>query len=205
MSWQSCLGLLALGCTVRAAAPPAAVAGPPPPVAAPVVGSSGCVESRELKAFVAALEAHRQRARAGALAAQGWQVAEHPSVFQDEPAELVAGQTLEWNGQRFGMIGKLAVAVPPRVPLVQLGQRLHPLDERPVSHPVAVRVCGVKACPAQRPLALPARHWVAVPLASRLELGAPLALTYEFWWAQVSYDRERICPASDSAVEPSGP
>ena len=199
----SCLLLLLAGaCTARLAEPAPATpapAEPPPPVPAPLPGGSGCVESRELKAFVLALEADRQRARSAALTATltplGAQAVEHPSIFQDGLPDLHVGQTYEYNGQRYGAIAQLATTAPPRVPLVQRGNTQHPLDERPRPHPVPLLVCGGPACPSSQPPSLPPRRWIAVPFAASWELGPPLPLSYDFWWAQVSYDRAHECAA----------
>ena len=196
----SCLLLLLAGaCTAQLAEPtPATPTLVEPPVPPPLPGGSGCVESRELKAFVLALEADRQRARTAALAAltaPGAQAVEHSSIFQDGLPELRVGQTYEHNGQRYGVVAQLATTVPPQVPLVQRGNIQHPLDERPRAHPVPLLVCGGPACPSPTAVSLPPRRFIAVPLARDWELGPPLPLSYDFWWAQVSYDRARDCPA----------
>src|SRR6187399_2304823 len=155
----SCLLLLLAGaCTARLPDPAPATpapAEPPPPVPPPLPGGSGCVESRELKAFVLALEADRQRARSAALAATltplGAQAVEHPSIFLDGLPDLHVGQAYEHDGQRYGVVAELATTVPPRVPLVQQGNTQHPLDERPRAHPVPLLVCGGPACPSSQP------------------------------------------------------
>ena len=109
--------------------------------------------------------------------------------------ELRVGQTYEHNGQRYGVVAQLATTVAPRVPLVQRGNTQHPLDERPRAHPVPLLVCGGPACPSPTAVSLPPRRFVAVPFASSWQLGSALPLSYDFWWAQVSYDRARDCPA----------
>ncbi|MEO8182272.1 MAG: hypothetical protein ABI895_25835 [Deltaproteobacteria bacterium] len=35
---------------------------------------------------------------------------------------------------------------------------------------------------------------LGVELGPGEELGAPLRVSYDYWWAQVSYDRRRACP-----------
>jgi hypothetical protein len=40
---------------------------------------------------------------------------------------------------------------------------------------------------------LPPVRAVAVALAPGEQLGAPLQLSYDYWWAQVSYDRAHRC------------
>jgi len=198
----SCLLLVFAGaCTARLAEPTPVTptpAEPPPPVPVPLPGGSGCVESRELKAFVLALEAERQRARSAALATTlaplGAQAVEHPTLFQDGLPELRVGQTYEHDGQRYGVVAQLATTIPPRVPLVQQGNTQHPLDERPRAHPVPLLVCGGPACPSTSAPSLPPRRFIAVPFAATWELGPPLPLSYDFWWAQVRYDRARDCP-----------
>lgn len=198
----SCLLLLLSGsCAAQHGGPaPAAPdsSEPPPPVPAPLPGGSGCVESRELKAFVLALEAERQRARTAALAATlaplGAGAREHASVFEESVHGLQVGQVYDSNGQRYAAVAQLATALPPPVPLVQQGNTQRPLDERPRAHPVPLLVCGGPAC-SSAPPSLPPRRWIAVPFAPDWQLGPPLPLSYDFWWAQVSYDRARECPA----------
>src|SRR6187551_3582421 len=193
---------LAWGCAAQHREPlPAASAqssgaqSEPPPVPPPLPGGSGCVESRELKAFVLALEAERQRARTAALSATlaplGAQAREHLSVFEESVQGLHVGQVYESNGQRYAAVAQLATLLPPPVPLVQQGNTLHPLDERPRAHAVPLLVCGGPTCPATSGVPLPPRRWIAVPFAQDWEVGPPLTLSYDFWWAQVSYDRAR--------------
>ena len=196
LSW---LLLLLAGCAAQPSGPRTAVAAPaepPPPVPAPLPGGSGCIESRELKAFVLALEAERQRARSAALATLGAPMVEHPSIFQEGIPDLQIGQIYEHDSQRFAAVAQLATTEPPRIPLVQQGDLLHPLDERPRAHAVPLLVCGGPACPPSQPPSLPPRRWIAVPFAPTWQLGPPLPLSYDFWWAMVRYDRARACPGA---------
>ena len=171
-------------------------------MAPPLPGGLGCVESRELKAFVLALEAERQRARTAALSATlapiNGQAREHRSVFEESVQGLHIGQVYESNGQRYAAVAQLAAPFPPPVPLVQQDNTLRPLEERPRAHPVPLLVCGGPACPSTSAVSLPPLRWIAVPFAQEWQLGPPLSISYDFWWAQVSYDRAQKCPASAS-------
>ena len=160
------------------------------------------MESRELKQFVLALESARRRSRAAALAALG--VTERQSASElatPAPAPRV-GETYERDGKRFAVVAQLATASPPLLALAVQGRSVHVLDERARAHALPLRVCGVNSCPPSRALALPAVHPLAVELASGEELGAPLRLEYDYWWAQVSYDRRRACPAEPAEGAP---
>ena len=169
----------------------------PEPLRPPGPGAGGCVESAELKAFVLALEAERARARARALERLG-------AVERPRQSRFVAaaglGDVVEEGGQRFVVVGRLATSAPPLVPLVQREQLVQLLDERPRAHPVPVIACGMKTCPAPAAPSLPPLRALAVPLNAGERLGPPLQLSYDYWWAQVSYDRARSSPPLPSGA-----
>src|SRR5262245_13691726 len=80
----------------------------PSPVPPPGPGASGCVESRELKAFVLALDTERRRSRAAALAALGATERQAPSEFASLAPGQGVGQTYEHAGRRFAVVAQLA-------------------------------------------------------------------------------------------------
>jgi hypothetical protein len=165
-----------------------------PPVLPPGPGASGCVESRALKQFVRALELRRKAARAEALALLGSAERQVASEFAGlEPGGTV-GQRYEREGKRFAVVAELATLTPPVLALGVQGNQLRALEERPQAHAVPILVCGESSCPrAERPR-LPAVRTLGVELGPGEELGAPLRVSYDYWWAQVSYDRRRACP-----------
>ncbi|MEY2932024.1 MAG: hypothetical protein RL033_2773 [Pseudomonadota bacterium] len=165
---------------------------PTAPLAPPGPGAAGCVESRELKEFVLALDGARSRALAQALAQLGVVERPRPSRFVEPPGAPSDG-TYESEGQRLAVVAQLATSSPPLVPLGQRGQVLHRIEERPRPHPIALRACGGPACPARVSPSLPPVRAVAVALAPGEQFGAPLQLDYDYWWAQVSYDRAHRC------------
>jgi hypothetical protein len=141
---------------------------------------------------VLALDGERSKARAQALAQLG--VVERPrtSRFVEQPVAPSEGMYAS-DGQRWAVVAQLATSTPPLVPLGQRGQVLHRIEERPRAHPIALRVCGGPACPPSVSPSLPPVRAVAVALAPGEQLGAPLQLSYDYWWAQVSYDRAHRC------------
>jgi hypothetical protein len=169
------------------------------PVRPPGPGISGCVESRELKDYVQTLEAHRRAARSTALAALGVRGEERRGVFASAGTAHALGETRTASGQRFGVVAYVAPPLEPRALLAKRGSSLHRIDERARAHPVPVLVCGTQACraPSQgrtQPVpSAPARP-VLVPLEPGEALGEALQVSYDFWWAQVSYDRKAECP-----------
>jgi hypothetical protein len=166
------------------------------PVPAPGPGAAGCVESRELKEFVLALESQRRRSRAAALSVLGLTERQAASEFVAVASGRVVGDTYERAGKRFAVVAQLASASAPLLPLGVQGSSLHPLDERPDAHAVPLLVCGTNSCAGSagsRAPALPPVRPLGVELAPGEELGAPLRLSYEYWWAQVSYHHPRVC------------
>jgi hypothetical protein len=193
--------LLTLGCLSRGATAPSqgVLGAEAPPVRPPGPGISGCVESPELKGYVQALEAHRRSARSAALGALGVRGEERRGVFAAAGTANALGEIHESAGQRFGVVAHVAPPFEPKALLAKQGSSLHRIDERPRAHPVPVLVCGTPACrvPSRdrtRPVrSVPARP-VLVPLEPGETLGDALLVSYDFWWAQVSYDRKAECP-----------
>jgi hypothetical protein len=190
------LSLLVASCSGPSTPGAASPQMPSAPVPTPGPGISGCVESRELKGFVLALDSHRQASRQAALAGLGASPAERRGVFA-EPGEKRLGDTYESGGKRYGVIAHMAPHFEPVVAVAQVGSRLRRIDERPSAHPVPIIACGVNACPAARGASVAARP-VAIELAEGEELGDALAVSYEFWFARVSYDRRRECPMAST-------
>jgi len=192
----------AVGCARASAEPPAAppVAGAASaaPVRAPRAGITGCVESRELKAYVLALEARRLETRRAALAALGATDEERRGVFGDAGASEL-GKTFEANGRRYAIAAQLALHFEPKVTLARQGTLLRRITERPRAHPTPVLACGVQRCPREaRSGPEPAR-----PLLIELEpaeaWGDALELGYDYWWADVRYDRAEPCASASAA------
>lgn len=175
----------------------------PAPIEPPGPGASGCVESAELRAFVLALEAQRAQARARALAQLGVVERLRPSRFVASPA-LQGARVHESEGQRFALVAQLATSTPPLVPLAQREQLLQPIDERPRPHPIPVVACGMNACPSPVQPVLPPVRALAVVLVAGEQLGPPLRLSYDYWWAQVSFDRARSCAPPVAGSPPPG-
>jgi len=198
------LALLAsLGGCAAVATPPAAAgtrSGAEAPVPPPALGILGCVESPALKQYVAALEAHRRAASDAALLALGAQRDERPAAFADPSVSARVGETYEAGGQRFAVVGQLAprFAPQPHVPLVKVGNSLRPLSERPRAHPVPIHVCGFNACSAAHGVRAPVRP-VVVSLAPDESLGEPVSTSYDYWWANVSYNQRHKCPGDTPA------
>jgi hypothetical protein len=200
----ACVGS-ALAC---ASAASGGVAGAP--VAAPHPTVTGCVESRELRAFVEALDAHRQSARRAVLAELGAEPEERRGAFGDAGMAPALDSTLEAGGRRFGVVARYAPHFEPTVSLAKTGNELHRIDERPRAHAVPVLVCGVRRCPrpspprsAPRGRAAEATRPVLIELGPSEGLGAALGVAYDYWWADVSYDRAEPCgPVTPAEVPP---
>lgn len=150
-----------------------------------------------------ALEAERAQARARALARLGVVERPRPSRFIERAAAAGAG-VYESEGQRLAVVAQLATSTPPLVPLAQGAELLRPIDERPRRHPIPVRACGVNACPAPDKPVLPPLRTLAVELEPGEQLGPPLQLSYDYWWAQVSFDRSRSCPSPPALAPAAG-
>lgn len=160
----------------------------------PHPGILGCVESRELKDFVLALEAQREQARRAALAALGAAPDDRRGVFGTAGA---LDQSYEADGKRFAVAAELAPNSEPRAALAKLGPVLHRIDERPRAHAVDVLVCGLERCAAPGTAARVAVRPLLVELAPGESWGGSLELAYDYWWARVRYDRHEACPEHD--------
>ena len=175
----------------------------PPPVPVPARGGSGCVESRALKGFVLALESQRQRARAAAILELGVTERAAASEFAALEPSPDVGQMYTREGKRFAVVARLASVVPPVLPFGVQGNQLRALEERPQAHAVPIFVCGENSCPGAPPATLPAVRALGVELGPGEVLGAPLRFSYDYWWAQVSYDRRRACPPEPAETGPT--
>lgn len=166
-----------------------ASSGPVPP---PRPGILGCVESRELKDYVLALDAQRDEARRAALAAMGATPESRRGAFGAAGAATL-DQSYEADGKRFAVAAELAPRFEPRAELARQGHVLRRIDERPRAHAVDVLVCGLERCArpgaGQRVAARP----LMVELGPGESWGGALELAYDYWWARVRYDRRETC------------
>lgn len=165
-------------------------------MASPTAGVDGCVESEELKGFVAALEARRVAARDAALAALGARREVRRGRFADAASEPVRlGEVFEVEGQRFAVVAEYTRESEPAVALALQGTQVRRLEERSRAHGVQVLACGVTPCGAgrggakRRPV-----HAVVVELGAEEVLGEVLVVAYDYWWAQVSQIERERCP-----------
>ena len=191
------LGLLAASCGSALPSEASAPSGAPRSnVPLPRPSITGCVESRELKAYVLALDAEREAARRAALDAVG----AAPVLRRGQLADAAApplDETWQGGGKRYAVVGALAPGFEPTVPLARRDGALYRLDERPRAHAVALSVCGVQRCPRR---SAPGPRVSARPLL--IELGdderfaGALPVAYDYWWAHVRYDRAEACGAA---------
>jgi hypothetical protein len=200
------LGLLAAGCgSARSRASEAPSSAPGSSVPLPHPSVTGCVESRELKEYVLALDAERDAARRAALAASGAAPELRRGTFGDAAAPPL-DETWEVGGKRYAVVGALAPGFEPAAPLARRGDELYRLDERPRAHAVELTVCGVLRCPRRSaPRApVPARP-LLVELGDGERFAGALPVAYDYWWANVSYDRAETCgaAASEAAAPPA--
>lgn len=191
---------LVVACAGASGAPasagmPGSSSTPSSPVAAPRPGILGCVESRELKDYVLALDARRQAARREALEASGSMLEERRGAF-GAAGPLALDESYEVEGRRFVVAAERVPHAEPRVALARQGSLLRRIDERPRAHAVDVLVCGVERCArpgsgervAVRPLVvelMPGESWAG-----------SLELVYDYWWARVRYDEREACPTN---------
>jgi hypothetical protein len=164
----------------------------PSPVQAPRPGILGCVESRELKAYVLALDAHRREARGSALAALGATLEERRGEF-GAAGSAALGQSYEAHGQRFAVAAELAPHFEPRTTLAKQGAVLRRIDEQPRAHAVDVLVCGLDRCKQSASGQRVAARPLVVELAPGESWGGPLELAYDYWWARVRHDHRETC------------
>lgn len=194
--------LWSAGCAAPAA-PAVAVGQPPPPVPPPITTVTGCVESRELHAYVLALDRQRALARAQAVAALGAHVEERHGRW-DEPGAAALDGVVDDGAQRWAVVAQRVSDAEPVATLARVGQVLRRIDERPRAHPSAVLSCSEQRCAAALPAAptSPARPGVrslSIELAPGESLGPALELAYDYWWADVRYERSARC-----AGQPAG-
>lgn len=191
-------GVLLGACTIAASGPVASCPVASGPVRAPRPGILGCVESRELRQYVLALDAHRRQARAAALAALGATPEERRGVFR-APVGLALGAQEEADGKRYAVAAEIAPHFEPVAQLAKQGPVLRRIDERPRAHAVDVLVCGIERCSragaGQRVEARP----LVIELAHGERWGGSLELSYDYWWARVRYPRRETCPPHDEA------
>jgi hypothetical protein len=162
---------------------------------------TGCVESRELKAYVLGLDAEREAARRAALAALGAAPELRRGTLGDAAAPPL-DETWQVDGKRYAVVGALAPGFVPTAPLAQRGGELFRLDERPRAHAVALTVCGVQRCPrrsAAQPRVAPRPLLIELGAGERFAGALPVA--YDYWWADVRYDRAETCAASDARAQ----
>jgi len=164
------------------------------PVPAPRPGILGCVESRELKDYVLALEARRRDARRAALVALGSSAEDRRGAFGVTGA-VALGDSYEVEGKRFAVVAELAAHFEPRVNLAKQGPVLRRIDERPRAHPVDVLACGLERCASPRTGQRVEARPLVVELAPGESWGGSLDLSYDYWWARVRYHRREACPA----------
>lgn len=178
--------------TANAAAPAtsAAAASPVPP---PRPGILGCVESRELKDYVLALDAQREQARRAALAALGATRDDRRGVFAAAGA-AVLDQSYEADGKRFAVAAELAPHFEPQAALAKQGPVLRRIAERPRAHAVDLLVCGRERCASRGTRQRVAVRPLLIELAPGESWGGSLELAYDYWWPRVRYDRAEACP-----------
>jgi hypothetical protein len=200
-AWGSLLGLVFACQPSPPAAPPAGSGAPVPP---PRPSITGCVESPELKRYVLALDAHRREARQAALAALGATSEVRAGTFASTGSAAELESELESGGKRFVVAAQVATERAPEATLARVGAVSYRIDERPKGHATPVLVCGVRRCaaPANTPSPPPARA-VLIELSPAERWGGTLALEYDFWWADVRYDRAEACPPGAGAREPA--
>ncbi|HTV21651.1 MAG TPA: hypothetical protein VMG12_23340 [Polyangiaceae bacterium] len=163
------------------------------PVPVPRPGILGCVESRELKEYVLALDAQRREARQTALDALG-STAEIRRGALGEAGAVALDQSYEADGQRFAVAAELAPQFEPSVTLAKQGPVLRRIDERARAHAVDVLVCGLERCARPRAGQRVEARPLVIALAPGETWGGALELGYDYWWARVRYNRREACP-----------
>lgn len=192
---------LTMACTrsVEPAATAQSAAHASAPVPAPRPGILGCVESRELKAFVQALESQRANARRAALSVAGVSPEERRGWFGNAGARL--GDTLEVSGKRHVVVAELATHFEPRAAFARRGSVLQRIDERPRAHPVPVLACGVQRCPRATEVSrAPVRPLLVELAPGETWAEEALAIGYDFSWADVRYPEREACEPTPEAA-----
>jgi hypothetical protein len=210
-AWGVLVGV-SLGCQPAASASPGAMrpgavaagsSGPSAP-APPRPSITGCVESPELKRYVLALDARRSEARQLALAALGATPEARTAAFASEGGPLGLDHRLDAGGKRWVVAAQVAPGFAPEAALARVGGVLHRVEERPRAHATPVLACGVQRCLPPRnalPAPLPVRS-VLVELQPGERWGGGLALGYDYWWADVRYDRAEACAPAPTPAQP---
>lgn len=176
---------------------------PPSPIPEPHPGNVGCVEPRDLKAYVLGLEADRKARREAALRRLGGEWTRRTGEYLP-PGSRALGETFESEGRARAVAAYQARNFPPETELARVGRTLHRVQERPRPHPVAIVGCGTRACPTRPQHGGATERSPASPLAIELSpgetWGEPLALDYDFWWAQVSHHHLPDCPPASTGA-----
>lgn len=146
-----------------------------------------------------ALDARRREARESALARVGAHRSSRAGTWGEAGRPLVLDSELVSEGKRQVVVAQVAAsggaASAPEVALVQVGGVLYRIAERPRAHATPLLVCGLQRCGASAPVqASPPVRPVLVELQPGERWGGPLALEYDYWWADVRYDRVEACP-----------
>jgi len=198
MLLRSLTALVLLSACTPSRGPSVAEGTPPPPIDPPGVGSGLCVESRDLREYVLALDAERAAARERALAAHAARVSQRRAVFLDPEPGVAAspGAERQVGGARYLLVGHFTARGEPSAEVALEGDRVRPLDERPRAHPVSLRVCGTGSCPGETgdaPAAAGDPRPLWVELAAGERSGPPLLLEYDSFWVRPDYDRPVRC------------
>lgn len=194
----ACAPSLLLAACTPSRGPSVAEGTPPPPIEPPGVGSGLCVESRDLREYVLALDAERAAARERALAAHAARVSRRRAVFLElEPGVAASpGAERRLGDARYLLVGHFTMRGEPTTEVALEGDRVRPLDERPRAHAVSLRVCGTGSCPGETGVAPssagePRPLWVELAPSERA--GPPLLLEYDSFWVCPDYDRPVRC------------
>lgn len=171
------------------------------PLPPPALGVAGCVESDELHAYVSALEESRRSARDAALRAMGARREVRRGVLLDAARPAQLDEVIEHGGGRFAVVAHHAIGFEPEIPLAKLGNELRRIDERPRGHGVPVLVCGLTPCPPARGGERAQVRAVGIELAPDEVVGPALVVSYDYWWAQVSYPKRARCDAPQVTVK----
>jgi hypothetical protein len=171
---------------------------PPPPIAVPALNARGCVE--QAATYSAALESHQQRVRDQAVSSAGAQWTTRTGFFLDPSTERDLGEQYSVRGRQFAVVGYSSDrSNSPQVRLAQKGNTLHVVTDRARAIPVTVHSCGMNPCPRGSGVRVFSRP-VAIELKQGESMGPELVLHYDFWWAQLSYEKRRRCPPPPPAA-----
>jgi hypothetical protein len=194
-------GPLLLGCATATPAPTTPPEEPASPVPKPHPGIVGCVEPRELKAYVLALEADRKTRREAALKRLGGEWTRRTGEYLPPESRARLGETFESEGRSRAVAAYQARSFPPEAELARVGRTLHRVQERPQPHPVAIVGCGTRACPTPASPGSTQRSpagALAIELSPGETWGDPLTLHYDFWSARVTHHYSPDCPSAEA-------